>query len=115
MEFKLNRGFFRRKVKFRFDLAALKAATVAARLDLGEFYTSDKLTDDDRLFFHAYGAWLYNRPVNLINLDKFSKLWGKLNIKQMNQIKSFRAQSEIVSEHYMKALKQAATEEKKKP
>lgn len=115
MEFKLKYGFFRRKVKFRFDLAALRAATVAARKDLGEFYTSDKLTDDDRLFFHAYGAWLYDRPVSVRTLKTFGKFWGKLNVKQLNQIKAFRAQAEIVSEHLIKALKETAGSEKKKP
>jgi hypothetical protein len=112
MEFKLNNGFFRRKVVFRFDLAALKAATVAARMDLGEFYTSDKLTDDDRLFFHAYGAWLNGRSVTVKSLKQFSKFFARLSVKQLSMIKSFRAQSEIVSEHLLKAMKATANEKK---
>ncbi|TVR41897.1 MAG: hypothetical protein EA392_00940 [Cryomorphaceae bacterium] len=112
MEFKLNRGFWRRKVKFTFDLAALKAATVATRMDLGEFYTSEKLTDDDRLFFHAYGAWLNGRSVTIKTLKKFTRFWSRLSVKHLNQVKSFRAQSEIVSEHFLKAVKQTPGEKK---
>jgi hypothetical protein len=112
MEFKLNRGFFRRKVVFNFDLTALKAATIAARMDLGEFYTSPKLSDDDRLFFNAFGAWLNHKSVTTKRLKRFAKLWGGLNVKELNQVKSFKAQSEIVSEHFLQAVKETAGEKK---
>ena len=114
MELTLKTGFLGlRRVKFRFDLAALKAATVAARMDLGEFFTSEKLSDDDRLYFHAYGAWLMDRPVSIKTLTKFDNLYKKLNIKQLNEIKVTKLQSEIISKEFRAALKKTGDSKKK--
>ena len=114
MEFKLKYGLLGlRRVKLRFDLAALKAATVAARMDLGEFFTSEKLSDSDRLFFHAYGAWLKGKPVTVNSLKKFAKLYLNLKQKQVENIKHFKIQSEIVSREFKQTLEKTGDSKKK--
>ena len=108
-------GLFGRRVEFTFNLAALKAATVACRKDIGEFYTSEKLTDDIRLFFHSYGAWLNGKEHSVKQLQKYSKLYEKLTTKQINQIKAARTASEIMSAEMNKFAKlksEKATEKK---
>ena len=114
MEFTLKYGFLGlRKVKLRFDLAALRAATRAARMDLGEFFTSEKLTDNDRLFYTAYGAWLKGDSVSVKNLAKFAKFWLKLKVKHIEQVRVFRNQSDIVSKEFREALNKTAESKKK--
>lgn len=114
MEFTLKYGLFGlRRVKLRFDLAALKAATVAARMDLGEFFTSERLSEDDRLFFHVFGAWLNGSPVTVTRLKKFSKFYRGLKQKQVEKIKHYRIQSEIVSREFKQALEKTGDSKKK--
>lgn len=114
MEFKLKYGLFGlRRVKLTFDLAALKAATIAARLDLGEFFTSENLTDNERLFFHTYGAWLNGEPVTARSLKRFGDWYKKRNIGEVEKIKSFKMQSEIVSKEFKEALSKAGESKKK--
>ena len=114
MEFKLRYGLFGlRRVKLRFDLAALKAATVAARMDLGEFFTSDKLSDNERLFFHTYGAWLNGEPVKMQSLKKFSRFYRGLKQKQIEKIRYYKIQSEIVSSEFKQALEKTGDSKKK--
>jgi hypothetical protein len=113
MEFTLKYGLFGlRRVKLRFDLAALKAATIAARMDLGEFFTSDKLNENERLFFHTYGAWLCGGSINENNLRKFSKIWQNFKLNQVNKIKEFQSQSEITSKELLKSIKKATSDDK---
>jgi hypothetical protein len=114
MELKLKYGLFGLcKAKFIFDLAALKAATVAARMDLGEFFTSEKLSDDDRLYFHVYGAWLKGRPVSIKTLKKFDNFYKNLNVKQINDIKLAKFHSEIISKEFREGLTKFAESKKK--
>jgi len=114
MEFKLKYGLLGlRTVKLRFDLAALKAATVAARMDLGEFLTSKKLSDTQRLFFQTYGAWLKGESVSAKSLKRFGNWYRKLNVTQIEKIKSFKVQSEIVSREFRQALEKAGQGKKK--
>lgn len=104
-----------RKVVFNFNLAALKAATQAAKMDLGEFFSSEKLTEDHRVFYHSYGAWLNGKEHTPKRLTKYAKIYGNFSVKQLAEIKHLRNVSEIISEEYQIALKQAAkvTDEKK--
>jgi hypothetical protein len=104
-------GIFRRKVEFRFDLAALKAATQVAKLDIGEFYTD--LPEEHRLFYHSYGAWLNGREHELKLLQKFTKMFTKFTVIQINEIRNLRNTAEVISEQYREALKKVS--EKKNP
>lgn len=93
----IKTGFFRRKVEFTFDLAALKAATAACRRDIGEFYTSKEVSEDARFFFHSYGAWLKGENHSPELLRKYAKQYEKFTAKQLNTIKAARTASEIMS------------------
>lgn len=107
-----------RKMEFTFNLAALRSATVAVRMDLGEFLTSEKLTDTDRLFYESYGAWLKGKSPDSKSLVKYAKRWNRLRTKDVDKIRYFKQQSEILSKHFMSALKETAkkkSNEKKNP
>lgn len=117
MNGKIKHGIFGlRRVEFIFNLAALKSATAACRLDLGEFFSSKNLTEEHRIFYHSYGAWLKGRQHEKKLLLKYSKLYGKFNVIQISEIKKLRNAAEIVSAEYARALKDfAKLDEKKKP
>lgn len=104
-----------RKVVFNFNLAALKAATQAAKMDLGEFFSSPKMTEDHRVFYHSFGAWLNGKEYTPKQLKKYAKMYGEFSVKQLAEIKHLRNVSEIISEEYRISLKQSAniTDEKK--
>jgi hypothetical protein len=104
---------FRRKVRFTFDLAALKRATAACRQDLGEFFTSEKVTDEQRFFFEAYGAYNPNEEHSPKKLMRFAKMYRKFNVAEIDKIKLARAAANIMSEEFKKALGRAATGQKK--
>lgn len=114
MEGFVNTGLFRRKVRFRFDLAALKSATMVCRMDLGEFFTSEKLNDDVRFFYYCYGAWLCGRDHTPKLFRKYQRMFNGLTQKQIGKIKLIKVQCEIISEEYQKALKQAVKAGEKK-
>ena len=113
VEFK--HGFLRRKVKFTFDLAALRRATAACKLDLGEFYSSEKVSDEQRIFYHSYGAWLNRRDHSRDLLKRYYKLYTKFTVEQINKIKVGIQSANIVSSelnNLMKATAQAKAEKK---
>jgi hypothetical protein len=104
---------FRRKVKFRFDLAALKRATVACRMNLGEFYTSEKVTDAQRLFYELYGAFSPNTHHSEKKLKYFAKIYGQMSVSQLEKVKAAKDAANIMSEALRNAMKANSTDEKK--
>ncbi len=52
------------------------------------------------------------KTVSVKSLKRFAKFWSNLSVKQLNQVKSFKAQSEIVSEHFREALIKVVGEKK---
>lgn len=103
--------FGRRKVGFTFNLTALKVATAVCRLDLGEFYTSEKLSDDHRFFYHTFGAWLNGREYTPELFKQYVKLYARFNTKHLTILKQTIASENIVSTQLLNALKR--TTEKK--
>jgi len=103
---------FRRKVRFRFDLAALKSATAACYMDLGEFYTSDKLTDDVRFFYHSYGAWLNGRAHTRELLQKYVKVFRGLKYDDIQKLKAAQEGANVMSERLREILSEKPGEKK---
>ena len=115
-ELTLKFGFFRRKVKFRFDLAALKSATVACKHDLGDFFTSKNISESHRFFYHSYGAWLMGRNHDPKLLNQYSLLFKKFNFEHIHKIEMGIKEAEIMSSELRKYLssESKSTGEKKK-
>lgn len=103
---KIKRGYLRRKVAHEFNLAALMAATSACKMELGEFYTSNKLSDDNRLFWQCYGAYLQanKHEHSLLRLQTYSKIYAKFNIKQLNRLKQTKSAYELISAEMKKNM-----------
>jgi hypothetical protein len=103
---------FRRGVEFNFNLAALKVATATCRLDLGEFYTSEKLNDDHRFFYHTFGAWLNGRDYSPKLFAKYQKIYKRLNVSHIHKLKQTIIAANILSSELMKAMKRSQAEKK---
>jgi len=104
--------FFRERIRFRFDLAALKSATAACYMDLGEFYTSEKLSDDARFFYHSYGAWLHGRAHTRALFDKYVKVFRRLRFRDIQVIKAAQAGAATMSEKLREIISEKASEKK---
>jgi hypothetical protein len=104
-------GLLGRKVEFTFNLAALKSATAAIYMDLGEFYTSEKINDETRFFYLSYGAWLNGRNTHPKLLMRYAKMYKKFTTEQLHEIKQAQKASDIMSEELQKAI--SAKSEKK--
>jgi len=107
----LKIGWLRRKVEFTFNLAALKSATAAIRMDLGEFYTSPSVTEEIRFFYLSYGAWLNGCQTTPALLNKYAKMFKRFTTEQMQALSISKSAGEIMSEELQKAVK--TTGEKK--
>jgi hypothetical protein len=96
--------WLRRRVGFIFNLASLANSTQACKLELGEFFT--KISEDNRLFWRAYGGWLeyYKYTHSQKKLLKFTYLYGGFNVRRLNQIKKAINMCDIISEEQKKAV-----------
>jgi hypothetical protein len=105
---------FRRKVRFTYNLAALMAATGACKMELGEFYTSKKLNDENRLFWASYGAWLIanNSEHTIENIKKFSKIYSKFTVRHLALLRKGNMARDIISAEIKKGLQTIADEKK---
>jgi len=106
-------GFLRRKVKFTFDLAALRRATLACSLDLGEFYSDEKVSDDHRTFYYSYGAWLNGREHNNKLFIKYARMYKRFNYEQLSKIKAGVQSAGIISAELKNLIEQTSPNEKK--
>lgn len=80
-------------------------------MDLGEFFTSEKVSDDQRFFYECYGAYNPNEEHSIKKLKRFAKMYAKFNVYQIDKIKTAKIASNIISETLQKSIKE--TGEKK--
>jgi len=104
--------FLKKRVEFTFNLASLKIATIMVRSELGEYYTSKKVTDDQRFFLECYGAYNQNEGSSEKKYKRFTKIFKKLTFEQIEKLKIARANGEIMSTELKKALKEKSKEKK---
>lgn len=97
--------FFSGRARFVFNLAALKTATQAAKLDLGEFYTSQNVNDSTRFFLNCYGAWRRGKEYTEKSLRRFEKLWKRLTVSDIDKLRNSYIASNVISERLRDAAK----------
>lgn len=105
-ELKIKKTIFGRKVRMIFNLAALKIATRVTMLDLGDFFTSKKITNDVRKFYHSYGAYIAATEKEHTDkrLKKFSNWYKKLTYTDLQKIDNAIAASNIISDNLKKSI-----------
>jgi hypothetical protein len=84
----IKSGFFGKKHYYVFDFFALKKAVETCRLYTGELYTSDKITADQRFFYHCYGGWLKEKQHKHELMTKYKKIHDNLSLKNTAKLKS---------------------------